>query len=41
MRIQGFARGFLSLIAEGWDIEDTTGKGKHGPLPIVLHGARR
>lgn len=29
----GFARGFYGLIAEGWDIEDTTGKGARGPLP--------
>lgn len=27
------ARGFFTLIAEGWDIEDTTGKGARGPLP--------
>jgi hypothetical protein len=29
----GFKRGFYGLIAEGWDIEDTTGKGARGPLP--------
>ena len=29
----GFARGFYGLIAAGWDIEDTTGKGARGPLP--------
>ncbi len=29
----GYQRGFFGLIAEGWDIEDTTGKGKRGPLP--------
>ena len=29
----GFRRGFFGLIAEGWDIEDTTGKGARGPLP--------
>jgi hypothetical protein len=29
----GFARGFYGLIAEGWDIADTTGKGTRGPLP--------
>jgi hypothetical protein len=28
-----YRRGFFGLIAEGWDIEDTTGKGKRGPLP--------
>jgi hypothetical protein len=29
----GYRRGFFGLIAEGWDIEDTTGKGARGPLP--------
>ena len=29
----GFRRGFFGLIAEGWDVEDTTGKGTRGPLP--------
>jgi hypothetical protein len=29
----GYRRGFFGLIAEGWDIEDMTGKGKRGPLP--------
>jgi hypothetical protein len=29
----GFRRGFYGLIAAGWDIEDTTGKGARGPLP--------
>lgn len=29
----GFARGFYGLIAAGWDIADTTGKGARGPLP--------
>jgi len=29
----GFRRGFFGLIAEGWDIEDTTGKSARGPLP--------
>ena len=29
----GFRRGFFGLISEGWDIEDTTGKGSRGPLP--------
>ena len=29
----GFRRGFFGLIAEGWDIDDTTGKGDRGPLP--------
>ncbi len=29
----GFKRGFFGLIAEGWDVEDTTGKGSRGALP--------
>jgi hypothetical protein len=29
----GFQRGFFGLIAEGWEIDDTTGKGARGPLP--------
>jgi hypothetical protein len=28
-----FRRGFFGLIAQGWGIEDTTGKGSLGPLP--------
>jgi hypothetical protein len=28
-----YQRGFFGLIAEGWDLEDTTGKGTRGPLP--------
>src|SRR5436190_24383894 len=31
--VLGFRRGFYGLIAEGWDIADTTGKGKRGKLP--------
>jgi hypothetical protein len=29
----GYRSGFFGLIAEGWEIEDTTGKGARGPLP--------
>lgn len=29
----GFSRGFYGLLAVGWDIADTTGKGARGPLP--------
>jgi len=29
----GYRRGFFGLIAEGWDIEDTGGKGERGALP--------
>ena len=29
----GYRRGFFGLIAEGWDAEDTTGKGTRGALP--------
>jgi hypothetical protein len=31
--VLGFRRGFFGLIAEGWEIEETTGKGARGPLP--------
>ena len=29
----GYEQGFFGLIASGWNIEDTTGKGARGPLP--------
>jgi hypothetical protein len=29
----GTRRGFFGLIAEGWEIDDTTGKGDRGRLP--------
>jgi len=29
----GYSRGFFGLLAEGWDVDDTTGKGSRGPLP--------
>ncbi len=29
----GLQRGFFGLVAEGWDIEETTGKAARGPLP--------
>jgi hypothetical protein len=29
----GFTRGFFGLIAEGWNIEETTGKSARGALP--------
>ena len=31
--VLGIADGFFGLLASGWDIEDTTGKGRRGPLP--------
>ncbi len=31
--VLGFRHGFWGLVADGWDIEDTTGKGTRGPLP--------
>jgi hypothetical protein len=37
----GLGRGFFGLIAEGWDIEDTTGKGARGPLPPEAGEAER
>ena len=29
----GFRDGFFGLIAQGWDVDDTGGKGARGPLP--------
>jgi hypothetical protein len=29
----GFRRGFFGLVAEGWEIEETTGKTARGPIP--------
>lgn len=29
----GYRCGFFGLVAEGWDLDDTTGKGARGPLP--------
>jgi hypothetical protein len=29
----GYRHGFFGLIAEGWDVDDTTGKGSRGTLP--------
>jgi hypothetical protein len=29
----GYRCGFFGLIAQGWDMEDTTGKGARGPVP--------
>src|ERR1700733_6609574 len=31
--VLGYRRGFFGLIAEGWEVEDTTGKGARGPIP--------
>lgn len=31
--VLGYRRGFFGLIAEGWDVDDTTGKGSRGGLP--------
>lgn len=31
--VLGCSRGFFGLVAEGWDVEDTTGKGARGALP--------
>lgn len=30
----GYRQAFFGLIADGWNIEDTTGKGARGPLPL-------
>jgi len=32
----GYRRGFFGLISEGWEIEDTTGKGARGALPAEV-----
>jgi hypothetical protein len=29
----GYRHGFFGLIAEGWEVDDTTGKGARGALP--------
>ncbi|HEX2327694.1 MAG TPA: hypothetical protein VHN74_03145 [Candidatus Angelobacter sp.] len=29
----GYTTGFFGLIAQGWDIDETTGKGTRGPAP--------
>lgn len=31
--VLGYRRGFFGMVAEGWEMEDTTGKGSRGPLP--------
>ena len=31
--VLGYRHGFFGLIAAGWDVEDTTGKGSRGALP--------
>ena len=31
--VLGYRRGFFGLIAQGWDLDDTTGKGTRGALP--------
>jgi hypothetical protein len=39
--VLGTRRGFFGLVAAGWDLEETNGKGARGPLPdetlIVEH----
>jgi hypothetical protein len=37
----GYRRGFFGLIAEGWDLDDTTGKGTRGSLPAEALEAER
>lgn len=31
--VLGYKRGFFGLLAEGWEMDDTTGKGSRGALP--------
>ena len=37
----GYRRGFFGLIAEGWDVEDTSGKGARGALPAEAVAVER
>lgn len=37
----GYRRGFFGLIAEGWDVDDTTGKGARGTLPAEAADVER
>ena len=37
----GFRRGFFGLIAEGWNVDDVTGKGSRGELPEEALEAER
>jgi hypothetical protein len=37
----GLKRGFFGLLKEGWDIDDTQGKGPRGPLPRDAMEAER
>ena len=39
--VLGVRRAFYGLIAEGWDIEETTGKSPRGPLPPEAHAVER
>jgi hypothetical protein len=34
--VLGYGRGFFGLIEAGWDIEDTTGRGARGALPVEV-----
>ena len=29
----GYRQGFFGLLAAGWDVEETSGKGSRGPVP--------
>lgn len=39
--VLGYRHGFFGLIAEGWEIEDTTGKGTRGALPAEAREVER
>ena len=39
--VLGVAQGFFGLIATGWDVADTTGKGARGPLPTEAMAVER
>ena len=40
-QVLGARRGFFGLVAAGWDIADTSGKGARGPLPPEALGVER
>ena len=39
--VLGTTQGFFGLVAAGWDIADTTGKGTRGPLPAEAMAIER
>jgi len=37
----GYREGFFGLVAAGWNLEDTTGKGARGPIPAEANEVER